>query len=513
MSAAPSEPEKYSIDEMMERLKNNISGNLEEDGELVVRADGTQAIRVKKRKRRSDQPHKTERSRTRRSRIFQVSAAMILIILAGLGIAAAVIYANSPPFREGLVRKIVQSTGADTELKMFRMNPQSANATNLALKWPEGNVLSSLSLRGVNAEIFPSSFLGKSMNGEEITVVEGALALHVPQPGQPLRVEPASEDELPIQFKRYRIPKFSLTLGDPSSPVMGLLKSEASFYPTSLNGRPQFNLSQGELWIKGWPMLRLDRSFIEFRDKEVDIVSLRILDGSDSRGTFEISGTVLPYSPDRLSTLSVELKDFQLSGITGPHLGKLFSGRIDTLPTTKSNYLTFYPSQNPTPKLAIAFRCSLTSTIEVSGFPCLFMLSQALEDEWFQRPSFEGDTVGGTLQYEADATKLQDLNLESKGRMALRGHISVAANQALSGNLEVGVADSMVAASKTSRMKTLFGPSKEGFRWITLKIGGTASNPTDNFKELFLAPEATPSAESNDPDHKGSTFDELTKPR
>ena len=91
--------------------------------------------------------------------------------------------------------------------------------------------------------------------------------------------------------------------------------------------------------------------------------------------------------------------------------------------------------------------------------------------------------------------------------------ITMATNQALSGELEVGVAEAMITTAITPRLKTLFGPSKEGFRWITLKIGGSATNPTDNFKELFLAPAATRTEKSQDFNREGSSFEELTQPR
>ena len=135
MSAAPSEPEKYSIDEMMERLKTSPPEN-PENGELVTRPDGSQAIRVRKRKRRTSQPHKEEASRNRRAKIFQVAAALILVFVAALIIGAGIIYANSAPFRESLVRKIAAGSGASVELQQFRMNPQTANAGGLVLDWP-----------------------------------------------------------------------------------------------------------------------------------------------------------------------------------------------------------------------------------------------------------------------------------------------------------------------------------------------------------------------------------------
>ena len=94
MPAAPSEPEKYSIDEMMSRLTGSASDDPAE-GELVTRSDGSQAVRVRKRKRRSNQPHKEKSEKIRRSRMVQVSAALILIFLAALAVGGAVVYANS----------------------------------------------------------------------------------------------------------------------------------------------------------------------------------------------------------------------------------------------------------------------------------------------------------------------------------------------------------------------------------------------------------------------------------
>lgn len=514
MPAAPSEPEKYSIDEMMDRLKSNTAGNPEQEGELVVRADGTQAIRVRKRKRRSEQPKRETVKRSRRARILQVSAAMSLIVVAGLGIGAAVIYANSPPFRDGLVEKINQSTGAQAELTTFRMNPTTANAGGLSLRWPEGNVLSSLNLRGISAEVFPRSFMGTSMNGEEVIVTDGTLVLQIPKPGQLLRTGTAPPGVLPIDFKRYRIPKFHLVMGATSAPPIRLANSEASLYRNVLNGRTQFTLNGGDLTLQGWPKMQVDRAFLEFRGKEIDVVSLRVLDGSDERGVFEFSGTVQPYNPDRVSTLAVELEAFPLSGLTGPALGRLFSGKVDSVPASTSSHFSFRPTENPRAKLSVEFRSAVTSSIEVSGFPFLFALSQLLADEWFQVPVFDGEKAGAIFQRNAGVVTLDQIDLESKSRLALRGRISVAANQTLSGELDVGLAEGMIAASpQGARLKALFGPPIDGFCWLTLEISGPVATPMDNFNDLFKSAASRRAQESLESESKGSTFEDLTRPR
>lgn len=512
--SAPSEPEKYSIDEMMDRLKGRPAEDPLHEGELVTRDDGSQAIRVRKRKRRSHQPHKEERQNTRRARIVQVSAALILLLLAIFAAGAAIIFANSAPFRKGLIEKISLSTGASVELEQFRVNPTSANAGRIVLTWPETHLLRDLSATSVKAEISPSSFLGNSMVGEEAISSEGTLTIRIPDPDKVSRNARTSAESLPVRFKRYAIPKFHILLGDPAAPLVRLQNSEGSFHPVKANGRPQLLLSRGDLIITGWPKLRMDRSHIEFRDNEVDVVGMRLAYDTDTRGIFELSGSVAPYAFDHPSTLAVELDSFLFAGIAGPELGRLFSGRIDTLPTDKSNHLSFIPGPRPNTSLAVTFRNTLTTPFELNGFPFLLVLARTLDDDWFEHPVSESD-VTGMLRRGDGAVAISDFNFEHKGRMALRGGVTMAADRRLSGSLEVGIAEGMIRSSIPSsdsrRLDAMFGPSIEGFRWITLKIGGTAAAPADNFKELLEA--APKPAKKPDADSENPSFEDLTAPK
>lgn len=507
--SSPSEPEKYSINEMMERLKNHPVEDPIEAGELVTRSDGSQAIRVRKRKRRSQQPHKEVRQHTRRARMIQVSVALILILLAVFGAGTAIVFANSTPFREKLLRNIATHSGAAVELEQFRMNPTSANASRLALTWPAGNVLRDLTLRTIRADISPASFLGKTLAGEELLAAEGSLTLRVPQPDQPTRAVPASAVIPPIRFKRYAIPKTQVLFGDPAAPLIRMQNSDGSFYPISVNDRAQLLLSRGDITIPGWPKLRMDRSHIEFRGSEVDIIGMRLRHETDNRGMFELTGTVSPYAADRASTLAIRLESYLLAGIAGPELGRLFSGRIDTAPAKESNCLAFTLVPEPHASFAIAFRNTPTSFFEISGFPFLFGLAQTLDDDWFERPVFEND-VSGTLRRADGNVVMGDLNFENKERMAMRGAVTLTPDRRLAGKLEIGVADAMINPSTNRRLDAMFGPVLEGFRWLTLKISGTAAAPTDNFRDLY---EAAGQTKKPDAPREIPTFEELTEPK
>ena len=507
--SAPSEPEKYSVDEMLERLKNRPAEEVIEDGELVIRADGSQAIKVRKRKRRTQQPHKDERKHRRRVRVIQVAVAFAVVLTAVVGAGTAIVFANSAPFREQLLQKISQSSGARAVVEQFRMNPTSANAEQVSLAWPDGNALRSLTLRRIRATISPASFLGQSLTGEEVTCGGATLILQFPQADKPVRDTPAPGANLPVRFESYTTTKAEMILGDPAAPLIRMQNSECSFYPVGPNERAQLLLNRGDVTISGWPKLRMDRSHIEFRGTEMDVVVMRLLHETDNRGVFELAGTIFPYAAQRASILAIRLEAYPLSGIAGPELGRLIAGRIDTVSNSKSNLLSFIPGANPDASLAIAFRNSLTSSFELNGFQFLLGFSQTLKDPWFERPVFESD-VSGVIRRAHGNIAISDLNLENKGRLAIRGSLIMNADRSLSGSLEAGLAEAMIKSSKSVPLDALFGPPKDGFRWLTLKIGGTATAPTDNFRELFGN---ASQAKKREPTGAVPTFEELTIPQ
>lgn len=507
----PSEPEKFSIDEMMERLKNPATEEPLDQGELVTRADGSQAIRVRKRKRRSQQPRKEEHRQQQRTRMIQVSSAVLLVLLVAFAVGVAIIYANSAPFRENLVRMISQSSGARVELEQFRVNPTRAHASLVTFSWPDGNALRELSMRGATATISPVSFLGKSLIGEEITANEGILSLSAPEPDEPLRAMQPAAGPAPIRFQRYAISRLQLRVGDPAQPLIHMRESEASLQPANDNGRPLLLLNRGDIDIRGWHKIKLDRSHIEFRGNETDIVGMRLLHENDNRGYIELSGTVSPFSSDRPSTLAVRMENFLLSGIAGPELGELISGRVNSVTSLQSNQLSFTPGADPATSLDVSFRNTPTHAIELRGFPFLASLARLLEDNWFERPIFEIDATG-TLRRTGPEVSFEDLNLEYKGRMILRGNLAMGADRRLSGQIEIGIADAMVRAASSRRIDAMTGPAKDGFRWLSLTISGNAKNPSDNFLELLDSSRATPKVTRSPGSGGLPSFEDLTTP-
>ena len=290
--------------------------------------------------------------------------------------------------------------------------------------------------KALNAEIFPSSFLGKAMNGEEVSAIEGSSHSSIPKLAKNPANFPAPEGPLPIRFNRYRVPSLST-----HSRRSGGSRHQASpnpkprSNPETVNGRPQLSFYRGDIAIAGWPKLRIDRALIEFRGDEVDVIGLRILHETDSRGVFELSGTVSPLRTRppvfilAVASAILSNRGHHRSGHGSPAL------RENRFRLRHQIQLPLLPAHgrsgiHPRNRLPV----SPSSQIELRGFPFLLGPFPALDDPWFQSPVFDTE-ASGIIQRENGVVTLRDLNLESKGRIAIRGEVSMAANQQLSGKI------------------------------------------------------------------------------
>ncbi len=498
----------------MDRLKGR-EGEGNSDGELVTRSDGSQAMKVRKRRRRSNQAVDKETKRNHRVQIMQIAGFVILIVAVVLVAGVGLIYANSTAFREGLSAKLEAASGAKVKLYQFRMNPAAAASNRADLDWPGGNALSSLRATGVVAKIAPVSFLSRSFKGEEIVAQKGELILRSPVAGQPAIARDAAGVP-PVSFSRYSVPVLDLFFGEEKNRLNMLEKTEASFFPSDNATQGELRLNGGLLNIQGWPPLTLDRSYVKFTQAGADVKSMRFFvpAGSDRKdadpGFINFSGTIQPLDANATHSMAVELDSFRLSYLLGADLGRFFLGRLETRETPDSNFLLVTPSAPETSKLEITATNALDSRIDVSGFKFLSTLSNFLIDRSYELPNFD-DEVTLVVTREGESVKIKEFILEKRGQMAMRGNMRNGEAGQIRGNIRVGVPEGMILSSKSKTLDTMFGEVREGYRWIDLEISGTGASPADNFLDLFEAARSKQQfkeADSAEPD----SFQDLVDP-
>lgn len=506
------EPEKYTIDEMMDRLKARDSSD--KQPELVTRSDGSQAMKVKKRKRRSNQAVNEETKRNRRVQIAQIAGFVVVLVLLGLAAGIGILHANSKGFREDLVSKLRATSGADVKLDQFRMNPVAAHANGALFSWPPGNALESLELKTVTAKIAPTSFAGKTFGGEEIVAVAGKLIMKAPAESVPARQVPKPEGGLPVSFSRYSVPSLDISFGEFGS----LTQAEVSLYPSTAAGQAEIRLRGGLLQFANWPPMNLDRSYVRVRAGDFQVQSLRFqmpeaANRRSMEGFIDFSGTLSPLAAGDQQTLAVKLEAFLLPYLIGGDLGRFFNGRVDSKDIPDSNFLSFDPGLPESALLELTVTSSVDSRIDLSGFKFLQMLAVFFDDRWYEFPNFDDD-VAMVVKRSGGKVSVTDINLVQRGRMAVRGAITNGEGGKVSGNLRIGIPETTISAAKDTKLSNMFGQAREGYSWVDLEIGGTAALPLDNFRSLYM--ETSPPEEAGEGDGEGDdrdSFDDLIEGR
>lgn len=504
MPSNPAEPEKYSLDEMLERLQGKQSPEPESTGELVTRSDGTQAVKVRRRKRRSVQPHKEEAKKNLRLRAIQVSSLVIFIILLGLTFGGLFVYSNSTPFRNKVLAKLNEATGAKTTLHQMRVTPASSRAVQADFEWPAGNTIKRLSITDVRAQALIGGAIGSGWSANEISASRGTIELGEAEPGQPLRFFPKATTGSPVHFSRLAVNKLNLLIGNPRDPAIRLNETEATFYPGVSGSKSTIRLYRGQSQIRDWPQFRLDRALLETTTgSDIEIVTLRLLHELDNTGSIELSGTLQPGSITRGQRLGVKMSSFNLNGIAGPSLGHLIAGRVDSAGSPESNTLEFSKNGG---SLTVNFSSAPNTLPKANNFPFLTKLSKITENPWFIDTTFR-DAFSGTLHRDNGNVSMTGLNLLSRTHLWITGDLSLAPNDVLAGNLKVGLPEAVVISSENKGLAAAFAEKRDGFRWISLKISGTASRPIDNFDEVAANAASSAGGQGQD------MFDRLTTPK
>jgi hypothetical protein len=492
MPSSEQEPENYSIDDMMDRLRSRGEGGRDGEAELVVREDGTQLYRMRKRKRRSHQPKKEKEKRQRRFRVAQVVAAVGLVATTGLALLGSVIYLNSTAYQESILSRIRTWTGAEPHLTQFRMSPVNAAADSVELVWPESSMLRNLKLNGVRADLRISSIFGGAWKGSEMTASGGGtLVLRRPE-GVSAGTSPERKGDCPFQF-RYRCPSFNVLMGAPESPALRLQSTEVSIAvldPAATTANLQFE--GGTLTMAGWGDFGLKFASFQIEPAGARLATVRLAPGGTAKGEIEI------FNPQQVplalesgeSEMAMRLDRIPLSTLLGPAFGKSLNATVETREGAPNGTLQFKGGEAPSFSYRIPFHATATSESSASLLPLFGILAEQVDESWYQSPTFDLGFSGTVVRGQV-ASGVEDLRMEARGRLMITGQVMADASGVLDGSLEIGLPSAALTDASVP-FRLVFRRKEGGHAWATVRISGTGTKPVDDLQQQL--DEATASA-------------------
>jgi len=487
-------PENYSVEEMMQRLKGRQSSETEE---IVTRADGTRMIKKRHRKRRSSQPESRKAPRSSQSiRVLKLAlslAVAVLLLLGGFGVLA---YHNSRSFVAKTEANIGSLTGAAVKLDGFGVSPLRAHAGAVNLTWQDAGVMREARFGNVSAKVNLLGFLGGRWSGEELLAAEGVLRFG-PSPGG---LATSAPQPSPYHFMRYRCSKLTAHLGAHPAGRLTIAGAEATLYLR--NDANHLRLNGGLLTAPGWDPVTLGRSSFLLKNDELD-VSLHGRDSADGTGEMNITGKLNPASSS--AALNVQVVGFPFSGVAGRDLAQIIDGRVDSVAM-----VTFDPGDFSSVELAASFEAASQEVFTMTSLPILAQLEREFGESALARPAFQ--SAQGRISRNAAGTRLSALRLEQRNLIAITGDMAVDAAGKLTGSLEVGIPERIAALGSSPEIIAAFSTRRDGFRWVSITLGGTAKAPTDSFKPLPAAASAPRAAAPENPDEMlERQFKELTR--
>ncbi|NWK57206.1 hypothetical protein HW115_16405 [Verrucomicrobiaceae bacterium N1E253] len=462
--------ESVSVDEMMARLKrgnrkkrhSESKEKRKSEGELVTREDGTQAIKVRRRKRRSKQPKKQSQTDPRLKWILLgcFGIGFVLLIVASIFI---IVKYNGRTFKADTESMICSLSGSQSaELTQLRVTPVSAKANKVDIHWDKHSFIQNASFNNLRADIKATSFFSKNWIGEEIVASTGTLHLQVPQPSSEPNEATASP---PYEFEAYRCNQLSLSFGDQRKAPQ-IADIEVSLRELA-NEQKQIVFSNGTLKIPDWPQMQLASGVLTLKSKSADIEA-RLVSESSNQGEITLKGS-LPNNTRTAASLDVSAKNFPMEELLGKEMGRLIQGNI------QSRSGSFSYDYNKAPEEALSFNLPFNATeLFMSGLPMFKDLKKLTGETAYARVNFFNST--GVLMRTAQGLTLSEIDFANSSLLTMEGSIRVNHDGALSGTLKLGVPESYFE----EEVPAPFTGPNSGFYHIDVKLAGNIRTPSDN---------------------------------
>jgi hypothetical protein len=420
---------------------------------------------------------------------------------------------NSGAYRDSVVERIRVWTGAEPKVTELRVTPVSAAASSLELKWPEGSALDSLKLGAISGDLQSGRLLAGKWRGNELYCANGGtLVLRMPAAGAGKVTGGPDGAECPFQF-RYRSSKFSVLSGDPAKPAFRVRDSEASLVMLDpMANAANLQLEGGSLQVAGWGEYGMSFASLQFENGKMRVGGLRLVPAGGGKGEIRMD------NPDDASfdleggtsELTVQMSLMPLSALLGPSFGTWLSATVETPEEADGGKFSLRFGQDPEMSLRVPFRAVSTTDTEAKGLPMFEVLATHLQEPWYEQPRFDLEARGDAVKSDAGAG-VENLVLEARGRLAVKGKVHAKLDGTLDGSLDIGLPASAVA-NGSPELRAVFSRKGGGYLWANVKISGNSRSPQDNLEAQLGSSAATVSPAKGGNEGLEDAFEELTTP-
>ncbi len=461
------------LDEMMRNLKKGANQKRSEKieaGELVVRADGSEAIKVKSKKRRSVQPKEESEKKSIKRKVVIIAGVIGVLLLSVITFSVLLGYFNGNRFKSKVSETIVNISGADVELGKLDISADSAKLTKIDLNWLGGStVLKSLRLEGVNADYGVLAFIGTGWSGSTVGVERAELKLEMEQSNPRLN----TNIERPVDFK-FDLYQCSILDVDFGKGSLWDFKGGMASYRQSEEGEGQFSVDGGKFTVPMFGVFNVKNGLLSFKPNQAELYLG--LESEDHSGILNLDGTC-GYTKGDLVELKTDLQDYSLNEWVDPKVRRFLSGKI------LSGEGTFKVNVGDIDSFDILTKLKMRE-LRVNDFEFISTIAQLLEDSSYTSPVFRGKSTL-IMRRSKGVSAFTDIDLKQKSLMRIKGNFRIDENNLMTGSLKVGLPVMVLATKNGKEIKKVFAEDDGEYVWADVNLGGEVSLPADDLDEQF----------------------------
>lgn len=466
----------------------------EKSREVVVRADGTKAIRVTK-KRKTLMTNEERNRRSRRS--------FVMLLLVGLLVCAAFVgffmfrmtSMTGAGYLSAQEASLAKAWGA-TQVRCTGSNIDGMELTiaNIVAEFPEGSFLQRVELSDVKASLSASTFISGKIKADELSI--GRASLQVEPAVRELKM-PRQQGEDLWNIKRVVCADLNVTFGGAETEASLMLRQAPAYMYGSTASRVVM-LNGGLLMMRGWKPVSLTDGKMRFTPTSIEDISLRgttdpTRKKSDGRpeSTVTISGTISDGA-SLAGPLMVDSDNMSFADFSDGTFAHFFSAYTQAFAKGKnkpSAYITL-PLDTTTPRFSGVFHLK---DVRITSFPAMMVMTEHIDPKYRKRylPPFISSGVVTLSQAEGSSTlAIAENDMVERDLLSLRAKVTVDSANQLSGTVDYGM------PAILTRVEYPDGLSDPIFRedgrnaWLCTEVSGPANHPSDNAEHLDVAAES-----------------------
>ncbi len=475
------------------RRLNEEKPATEKSREVVVRADGTKAVRVTKKRK----VMMTNEERNRRSR-----RSFVMLLLGGMLLCAAFVAffmyrmttmtgatylrAQENNLREMWGAEQVACSGAS-------IDGMSMSIASIVVKFPEASLIHALELSDVSASLSASTFLSGKIKADELSI--GRATIRLNPKARKLQMPKQIGDSL-WRIKRVSCADLNVYMGEQESGSPVVLRQASAYMYGPVSSRVVM-LNGGLLMFNGWKPISLLDGKMRFTPASIEDISIRgTIDPSrrksDGRpeSTITISGTIAADAalagPLMLDSDNMNFADFSDGVFT-----HFFSAMTDSVVSLKQKPTAQIelPLDLVKPRFFGSFR---VRDIRITAFPAMMIYTEHIDPKYRKRymppyiaagrVTLGSDDNGKTL--EIAENEMVELDL-----LSLRAQVRVDAANQLSGTVDYGLPVLLTRVEYPDGLSDPMFKEDGRYAWFCTQVSGAANQPVDNAEQLDVGAE------------------------